>query len=35
MIEGMMMGINTAFSGYNILMVMMGCFAGTIIGMLP
>ena len=23
MIEGMMMGINTAFSGYNILMVMM------------
>ena len=35
MIEGMMMGINTAFSGYNILMVMLGCFAGTIIGMLP
>ncbi len=35
MIEGMMIGFNTAFSGYNILMVMMGCFAGTIIGMLP
>ena len=35
MIEGMMIGINTAFSGYNIFMVMMGCFAGTIIGMLP
>ena len=33
--EGIMIGINTAFSGYNIIMVMMGCFAGTIIGMLP
>jgi len=33
--EGIMIGINTAFSGYNIIMVMLGCFAGTIIGMLP
>ena len=35
MIEGILIGIDTAFSGYNIIMVMMGCFAGTIIGMLP
>ena len=35
MIEGIMIGVNTALSGYNIIMVMMGCFAGTIIGMLP
>ena len=35
MIEGLMIGVNTAFSGYNIIMVMLGCFAGTIIGMLP
>ena len=35
MIEGIWIGINTAFSGYNIFMVMIGCFAGTIIGMLP
>ena len=35
MIEGIWIGISTAFSGYNIFMVMTGCFAGTIIGMLP
>ncbi len=35
MIEGIWIGISTAFSGYNIFMVMIGCFAGTIIGMLP
>jgi len=35
MIDGIWIGINTAFSGYNIFMVMIGCFAGTIIGMLP
>jgi len=35
MIEGISIGINTAFSGYNIFMVIIGCFAGTIIGMLP
>ena len=33
--EGIMIGIETAFSGYNIFLVMLGCFAGTIIGMLP
>ena len=35
MIDGIWIGISTAFSGYNIFMVMIGCFAGTIIGMLP
>lgn len=35
MIEGIALGIGAAFSGYNILMVMVGCFAGTIIGTLP
>ena len=35
MIEGITIGIGAAFSGYNILMVMIGCFAGTIIGTLP
>ena len=35
MIEGITIGIGAAFSGYNILMVMVGCFAGTIIGTLP
>ena len=35
MIEGIWIGISTAFTGYNIFMVMVGCFAGTIIGMLP
>ena len=35
MIDGILLGVSTAFSGYNIIMVMLGCFAGTIIGMLP
>ena len=35
MIEGITLGIGAAFSGYNILMVMIGCFAGTISGTLP
>ena len=35
MIDGILLGLSTAFSGYNIIMVMLGCFAGTIIGMLP
>ncbi len=35
MIEGILIGLNTALSLKNILMVMIGCFAGTIIGMLP
>ena len=33
MIEGILIGLNTALSLKNILMVMIGCFAGTIIGM--
>ena len=35
MIEGILIGINTALSFQNLIMVMIGCFAGTIIGMLP
>ena len=35
MIEGILIGLNTALSLKNIFMVMMGCFFGTIIGMLP
>ena len=35
MIEGILIGLKTALSLKNILMVMMGCFFGTIIGMLP
>ena len=35
MIEGILIGLSTALSFTNILMVMVGCFAGTIIGMLP
>ncbi len=35
MIEGILIGLSTTLSLTNILMVMVGCFAGTIIGMLP
>ena len=35
MIEGILIGLKTALSFQNLLMVMVGCFAGTIIGMLP
>jgi len=35
MMEGIMEGVSTALSTYNILMVVIGCFAGTFIGMLP
>ena len=35
MIEGILIGLNTALSFQNIIIVMIGCFAGTIIGMLP
>ena len=35
MIEGILIGIKTALSLQNLIMVMIGCFAGTIIGMLP
>ncbi len=35
MIEGILIGLKTALSFQNIIMVMIGCFFGTIIGMLP
>ncbi len=35
MIEGILTGLSTAFTPMNILMVFVGCFAGTFIGMLP
>ena len=35
MIEGILIGLTTALTIQNILMVMVGCFFGTIIGMLP
>ena len=35
MIEGILIGLKTALTFQNILMVMVGCFFGTIIGMLP
>ena len=34
MIEGILIGLKTALSFQNLMMVMIGCFAGTIIGML-
>jgi putative tricarboxylic transport membrane protein len=34
-IEGILIGLTTALTLQNILMVMVGCFFGTIIGMLP
>ena len=33
--DGILTGVVTAFTMYNILMVTVGCFAGTFIGMLP
>ncbi len=35
MLEGILTGLSTAFTPMNILMVFVGCFAGTFIGMLP
>ena len=35
MIEGILIGLTTALTPTNLLMVMVGCFAGTFIGMLP
>lgn len=35
MFEGLDVGIQTAFTPFNILMVTVGCFTGTFIGMLP
>ena len=34
-LEGIMTGLSTAFTFTNILMVSLGVFAGTFIGMLP
>ena len=35
MIDGIVTGLQTAFSPINLVMVFVGCFAGTFIGMLP
>jgi len=35
MIDGILIGLQTAFTPINLLMVIAGCFAGTFIGMLP
>jgi len=35
MMDGILQGVSTALSSYNIMMVIIGCFAGTFIGMLP
>lgn len=35
MLEGILTGLDTAFSPINLGMVLLGCFAGTFIGMLP
>lgn len=35
LLNGMMMGIETAFVPINIVFVLFGCFAGSLIGMLP
>ena len=35
MMDGIFQGISTALTSYNIFMVIIGCFAGTFIGMLP
>ncbi len=35
MLEGILQGLTTAFSLYNLLMVVAGCLIGTLIGMLP
>ena len=35
MFDGILIGLQTAFTPTNLLMVTLGCFAGTLIGMLP
>lgn len=35
MFEGLSIGLSTAVMPFNLLMVIIGCFAGTFIGMLP
>ena len=35
MLEGILIGLSTAFSGFNLALVAAGCLIGTLIGMLP
>ena len=35
MLEGLMIGAGTAFSGFNLLLIAAGCLSGMLIGMLP
>ncbi len=35
MIDGLLMGLSAAISPFNLMMVFIGCFLGTFIGMLP
>ena len=35
MFEGIFTGLSTALMPFNLMMVVVGCFAGTFIGMLP
>jgi len=35
MIEGLLIGLSAAISPFNLMMVVMGCMVGTLIGMLP
>ena len=35
MLDGIMTGLSTAVMPFNLMMVVLGCFAGTFIGMLP
>ena len=35
MLEGLMIGAGTAFSGFNLLLIAVGCLSGMLIGMLP
>ena len=35
MLDGILLGLDTAFSFKNLLLVVAGCLVGTLIGMLP
>ena len=35
MLDGILQGLSTAFLPINLLLLFVGCFAGTFIGMLP
>lgn len=35
MLEGLLLGLSTAFSPFNLMLVLFGCLIGTLIGMLP